>query len=159
MEKSKQQQTGETAENIFRNAILPEWVTRSQEKDYGIDFEVEVFENNKSTGYLFKVQLKGTENVNTGIKNTHNSFSMEIKHLEYYLEKLMFPVFLVLCDVKTKAVYWLDMQANKTLNAAYEKVKGKQKSLTLQIPKGNRLPGTEKELLAAYEAMMVKLAG
>ncbi|MCP4149456.1 MAG: carboxypeptidase regulatory-like domain-containing protein, partial [bacterium] len=59
---------------------------------------------------------------------------------------------------KTNAVYWLEMQSNKDLNAAYEKARGKQKGLSLHIPVCNRLPGTEKELLVAYETMMVKVA-
>lgn len=38
-----------------------EWVFRSQAADYGIDGEVEIFEDSLATGRLFKVQLKATD--------------------------------------------------------------------------------------------------
>ncbi|MCP4149962.1 MAG: DUF4365 domain-containing protein, partial [bacterium] len=158
MDRSNEQIIGDIAETIFAGALPPEWVTRPLPKDYGIDFSVEVFELNKSTGIIFDIQLKGSSKISFNSNGSHISFSIELKYLEYYLEQYQRPVFLVLCDVKTNAVYWLEMQSNKDLNAAYEKARGKQKSLSLHIPVCNRLPGTEKALLEAYQAMMVKVA-
>ena len=47
----------------FEAALPPEWVARRVDgsDDYGIDYEVEIFENGRTTGVLFKVQLKSTD--------------------------------------------------------------------------------------------------
>ncbi|MBD8205210.1 DUF4365 domain-containing protein [Microbacterium sp. CFBP 8790] len=43
-------------------AVLPrEWVVHSLAEDYGIDRRVEVFENGRTTGVFFNVQLKSTD--------------------------------------------------------------------------------------------------
>lgn len=41
-----------------------EWVVRPVNADYGIDQEVEIFSAGRTTGYTFKVQLKGTDDTN-----------------------------------------------------------------------------------------------
>lgn len=47
--------------NAFR-AVLPSgWVAREVNPDYGIDFNVEIFRDDYSTGLQFNVQLKGTD--------------------------------------------------------------------------------------------------
>ena len=45
------------------NEIIPEtWVIRDKNKDYGIDCEVEIFDNlGNPSGLVFYVQLKATE--------------------------------------------------------------------------------------------------
>ncbi len=46
----------------FRNAIPSNWVVRDKTDDYGIDAEVEIFDElNNSTGHIFYVQLKATD--------------------------------------------------------------------------------------------------
>ena len=46
----------------FESAIPSEWVYRRKEDDYGIDGEVELFDDSgKTTGLLFYVQLKATD--------------------------------------------------------------------------------------------------
>ena len=43
-------------------SVVPaEWVVRRVDEDYGIDREVEIFENGTATGLTFKVQLKASE--------------------------------------------------------------------------------------------------
>ncbi len=49
---------------IFEGLLPPSWAFRSQEdqEDYGIDGEIEITTSeDKATGFIFKVQLKGTE--------------------------------------------------------------------------------------------------
>ncbi|MCP4157291.1 MAG: DUF4365 domain-containing protein [bacterium] len=168
MERPGSHITGDSAEALFTSALPAEWVVRPQPKDYGIDVEVEVFDGQKSTGIIFKVQLKGTEKIEYNKTGQHIRFSIGVTHLEYYLEQLKIPVFLVLCDVTEKSLYWLEMQSNDGLIEAYENVKKKnkekgqnQKTITLHIPAANRLPGPEagqEAMLAAYEAMMARIS-
>lgn len=37
------------------------WIVRDMPGDYGIDLEVEIFDNDSTTGMTFRVQLKGTD--------------------------------------------------------------------------------------------------
>jgi hypothetical protein len=50
---------------LFEGLLPPSWALRSQEdqEDYGIDGEIEITTpEDKATGLIFKMQLKGTEN-------------------------------------------------------------------------------------------------
>ncbi len=47
----------------FRALLPVAWVVRDKPKDYGVDLEVELFEGNgASTGFVFLVQVRGTDN-------------------------------------------------------------------------------------------------
>ncbi|MHA6667484.1 DUF4365 domain-containing protein [Homoserinimonas sp. A447] len=48
----------------FASVMPREWLIHSLEEDYGIDRRVEVFENGRTTGITFNVQLKSTEQGN-----------------------------------------------------------------------------------------------
>lgn len=45
----------------FERVLPREWVVHSLSEDYGIDRRVEVFENGRTTGVFFNVQLKSTD--------------------------------------------------------------------------------------------------
>ncbi len=72
-------------ETISKNAleqIIPdEWVVRSLSPDYGIDFMVEVYKNNKSTGDFFYIQLKGTDQK---VKKSKIKVSIKYSTLHYF---------------------------------------------------------------------------
>jgi hypothetical protein len=77
------------------------WVVRDIAIDYGIDAEVEIFDDDgATTGLTFKVQLKGME------KPDHiGPFrDINIDHLRYW-GRLDVPVLLVAYDDSTGAVY------------------------------------------------------
>ena len=63
--------------------VLPEvWVYRDKDKDYGIDGEVEIFnEDGRSTGLMFYVQLKGTASKKDS--QIHN-VDLKIETLNYF---------------------------------------------------------------------------
>lgn len=51
--------TDELGQAQLRSVFVPHgWVVNKVEHDYGIDFEIEIFEQHKSTGASFKVQLR-----------------------------------------------------------------------------------------------------
>lgn len=83
---------------------LPEnWVFREKGKDYGIDGEVELFdENNQATGLIFWVQLKATE---SSSEKEKLSVNLKIDTIHYY-KKLSIPVILVRYLVKEKKFYY-----------------------------------------------------
>lgn len=53
----------ELFERAFRELMPAEWVVRDVAGDYGIDLEVEIFEEGVAAGLTFKVQLKASDRV------------------------------------------------------------------------------------------------
>ena len=75
----------------FQLCLPEKWVIRDKDKDYGIDCEVEIFdEDENSTGILFYVQLKATAS-----KKESEIFNVDFKidTLEYF-KQLEIPVLL-----------------------------------------------------------------
>jgi tetratricopeptide (TPR) repeat protein len=80
------------SEVAFRAAIPSRWVFRRKSDDYGIDGEVEIFDaNGKSTGDLFLVQLKATDETRVS-KALQMRFRREV--IRYYAS-LPLPLLLV----------------------------------------------------------------
>ncbi|MFH2107253.1 MAG: DUF4365 domain-containing protein, partial [Chrysiogenia bacterium] len=77
----------------FGLLISQEWVFRNKEKDYGIDGEVEIFDNQgNATGLIFFVQLKATE---ISDKKLGSAIRISIDKIKYY-KKLELPVLIIL---------------------------------------------------------------
>lgn len=65
--------------NAFSEIIPEKWVVRDKNKDYGIDCEVEIFDDlGNPTGFIFYVQLKATE----------NKSSSKVKNVTFELAKI-----------------------------------------------------------------------
>lgn len=88
--------------NYFKGLLPPEWICREKDKDYGVDLEVEIFdENGLSTGIMFYVQLKATDNVDKAQK-----VQMKVDNLRY-LASLDIPAMIVrYCEVN-KTIFWI----------------------------------------------------
>lgn len=73
-------------------ALVPDtWVARELNADYGLDYLIEIFKDNNSTGHLFFVQLKGTDNdiVNDTITLEYFSIPVTTKLPKHFIEKAM----------------------------------------------------------------------
>ena len=56
-------------ETLLKSVLEPlAWAVNKVEHDYGIDFDVEIFNNNESTGVFFKLQLKSSQNTKFSAK-------------------------------------------------------------------------------------------
>lgn len=75
----------------FESAVPEEWVVRNQDRDYGIDSEVEVFEGGDPTGQVFKVQLKAV----ASLSGRKPSVKVPLSKLSYW-QRLNFDVLLAL---------------------------------------------------------------
>ena len=91
------------------NLIIPKnWVMRDKDKDYGIDAEVEIFDDkNKATGLVYLVQLKATGSKDIKVIR---SIDLSVSTIEYY-EKLELPVLLVRYSEKNDIFYFKWMHA------------------------------------------------
>lgn len=79
--RTKKQILEDKSRRVFEEMLPGEWVVRAIPKDYGIDTEVEIFEEAQATGLTFKVQLKSTAAIKTQIP----SQSVSVSHLQYWL--------------------------------------------------------------------------
>src|SRR5712692_2328284 len=103
MERPRQQVTNASGRNQMRTIFESVgWAVREipQDTDIGVDFEVEIFQNYKSTGVLFKVQLKSSTQTAYSRKGDTIREHVKRKHLEYYYNELTEPLILIHADVK-----------------------------------------------------------
>ncbi len=154
MKRPKAHEIDEEAQRVFRSAVPSGWVIREQRPDYGIDYVVEIFEEEHSTGLQFAIQLKGTQSVR--IAGGTARFQIEVDHLAYYVDKIVHPVFLVLIDVPSRRGYWLFTQAY-ALDQLQKKDWRRQKTITLHLPVENQLANTER-LRQAVEQAIARMA-
>ncbi|WP_233900505.1 DUF4365 domain-containing protein [Tenacibaculum piscium] len=115
----KQHQLEDLSRAKFQLCLPEKWVIRDKDKDYGIDCEVELFDDNEnSTGILFYVQLKAT-----GSKKKSEIFNVDfrIDTLEYF-KQLEIPVLLARYSQHLDKVYvkWVNQV---DLSFAKEKAK------------------------------------
>lgn len=80
----------ETAsKKAFEQWVPNGWVVREKSHDYGIDLEVEIFDDGRATGLVFLVQLKGTDDVGDAVKVPINLATLA------YMADLRLPVLVV----------------------------------------------------------------
>jgi hypothetical protein len=146
MKRTSQQITDTEARRLFQSSLPPEWVAREQSDDYGIDFEVEVFIQNQSTGIIFKAQLKGSQD--TTIVDNFISQSIPIKNILYYLVEVKIPVFIIIADIPNSKVYWYAPQLDSEL---LDRAKNSdQNSLTVYVPVTNILPSSSGNMIQTH---------
>lgn len=94
--------TGDSAVNQIKAQLIPEsWIINDQVKDYGLDLNVQVCKDNRTTECFFFVQSKGTEEVS---HEGEISYAMSVERLKDYKD-LPLPVLLVYYS-KTENVFW-----------------------------------------------------
>jgi hypothetical protein len=126
-----------------------EWEPREVTgRDYGIDLELELFEDRKSTGYLLLIQIKGTEK-ELVFKNNLTCFDVPTKTL-MYAEKFVNPFLLTLCPInieKPIAYYlWLQDYINSVLNFENPYWRNNTSTTRVFIPERNVMPGNNEHL-------------
>jgi hypothetical protein len=146
MQRSESHLIDEHAEEYLKKTLPRPWVKRKQAPDYGIDFQIETTEKNSVTaaddlvGLKFGVQLKGKKSLRPS--GSHLTFSMETKHLSYYVDHCREPIFLVVVDVEREEGYWLFVQEHVLTCLASTKWR-EQKTASVRIPIGQRLENTD----------------
>lgn len=91
------------AQKIFGIAIPPSWLIREQHPDIHIDYVVELADDSGPLGNIFGVQLKGT--ISPKYSGKFIKFSLKTSPVIYYLDKVKYPVFLIVIDVRAKKGY------------------------------------------------------
>lgn len=137
MSRPKAHDIDERAKRIFQDLLPPHWQQRPQIPDYRVDYLVEIFEKGESTGRFFGVQLKGTESITN--ERALMPQRMKTVQLSYYCDKVPFPMFLVVIDVRRRKGYWLFLQRCLLSDTFSAKSWRNKRTLTLQLPARNDL--------------------
>jgi|GEM_PF-2837144 len=129
---------GEIAEKLVDGILTPYCKVRKENPDIHIDFIAEIEQHGEPTGKRVGIQVKGTENPK--IKDGVIKFTFETKSLRYYAEN-MYPIFLIVVDVKNREGYWLFTQKMLNENPILQN-KENQKTITLNISLQNKITET-----------------
>lgn len=156
MLRTPSQVTGDQARTIMESSIPLSWVSRRLPDDYGLDYEIEVFEGSQSTNCFFHAQLKGTESLVVRGENAVLEFS--VQHLKDYIRQVL-PVVLLLVDVPKKQTYWLLVDAAVDALSRSRSGWQDQKTVTVEFPLVNVLPDSSKQLADAVEAVTDSIRG
>ena len=102
-ERPRSHQLESESKRRFACLIPRSWVFREANPDYGIDAQIEVFDQSgNATGLMFLVQLKATEEPNL---NDALAIQFKIETITYY-RKLDLPVLIVLFHRPTGQFFW-----------------------------------------------------
>lgn len=125
-------QLEEISKRFFRQSLPRSWTIESPANDYGVDFRVDLFEENKATGLELLVQLKASAQP-TG----EDTESVRLKTATYnhLWNKLQVAMLVKYVESEAEA-YWL-------LFRDIPSPSQDQETFTIQIPKMNRLSSIE----------------
>lgn len=147
--KPPQHEIDSAGERILRDALEPlKWTVNKVEKDYGVDFNVQVFDDRSPNGMWFHIQLKSHQTPDYSSDRTFISESIEIGHVRHFAIELRQPMFLVIADVSLKKLYWHCLQLDTTLMQRLDEA-SQQDTITVRVPTEHYLPGTELQFLTA----------
>ena len=120
---------------------LKEWVLNRLATDYGIDFDIQIFEQGEGTALNFGAQIKSTESSN--MDATHYKFKLETRHINYFFKQNR-PILLVVYYIPKKIAYWVVIQEYVWDILSKEKPNwSSQKSSTIKLPLKNVLTNKE----------------
>jgi hypothetical protein len=134
------------------------WVANKVERDYGIDFEVQVFDGPSPSGAWFLVQLKSSSAPNYSADGSYISVTLEIDHARHFALELLQPMFIVVADVSAKRVFWHSPQLDRQLLGSLEE-RQDAKYVNLRVPITQELPASAPGLLTALDHAYTVLAG
>ena len=122
-------------DNFYSNgdALVREW----SERDYGVDFVLELFENGNPTGKIAFLQIKGTANPIEKLKNSDevSCHNVSLSSLEYAYQRRI-PFILIYASIaEPKCFYYVDLQsAIKQISLKEDR---KSSDITIRIPLEN----------------------
>lgn len=114
----------ELSDRALVNALPAEWAAEKVDRDYGLDWRVEIFEGGRSTGLMFWVQLKGTDDAPPRSRKV----KLDLERLSYW-QGLDMPVLVVRYAASEGGrLYW---QWTHTIDPHYGRGR---KTYTLALP-------------------------
>ena len=109
--KAEQHDTDRAGRLLFTQVFQDlNFVVNPATDDYGIDYNVQVFEEQHPSGAWFHVQLKSSRALQYSADQTYVSYSLDIDHLVHYGIELKQPLFLILADVDKQRLFFFSPQ-------------------------------------------------
>jgi hypothetical protein len=161
MQRPEQHVTDTLGHSLLTSALAPTgWVLRPLNPDYGADYEVEVFENGRTTGSTFKIQLKSSDETGYSDARDFLSVPLSVPRARYLVNELQVPTVLIQADVAARRLYWTAPQLEPGLRERLAQA-SEDSSITIRIPVANDLSGSLDALVSALaraEAVLVARA-
>lgn len=132
------------------------WIPNRVSEDYGIDYNVQAFDQQQPTGAWFQVQLKSSRSLSLIDSGRFVALELDLAHLLHYSLESKQPVFLVLVDVSSRILYWTCPLLDAERIREAEKVG--RKTLTLRIPVSQTLPESANQFIEALRTAYLVLA-
>jgi hypothetical protein len=141
------------SEKLLFSLIPDEWISRKIDKDYGVDYEIEIVDQEIVSGKRIWIQLKSEEsstyknylNIFTNVQEECLSYQFKTKYLLYALS-CPFPLLIFVADMDKRNILWLPIQdeINYSINRRNPDWK-EQDSIQLRIPVRNNLKDEAKK--------------
>ncbi|MBA3915490.1 MAG: DUF4365 domain-containing protein [Acidobacteriales bacterium] len=129
-----------------------DWAVNKMSSDYGIDFDVQIFDQGKATGEWFKVQLKSSEATRYSAKGDFVSEKLEKMHAAHFSVEMRDPVILIHADTVAKRSFWFAPQLSAPVS-----IDDPRSTVSVRIPTNNELPSSLAAMTSALEEIRVKL--
>jgi len=144
-------------ERLLREVLEPlGCVVNAVERDYGIDYNVQVFDGTSPRGTWFHVQLKSSASSQYSADRTFISQEITVDHARHYALEMREPLLVIHADVESKSVYWYAPQLDRHLAVVLTNTKAE--STTFRVPTRQKLPATAPELFKRVERIHLVLA-
>lgn len=155
--KPEEHETDRAGKRLLREALEPlGWVVNEVQEDYGIDFNVQVFDQASPTGVWFHIQLKSSGSSNYSADRGFISQELSKKHARHYALEMREPVLVVHADVRSQSIFWYAPQLDRQLATVIGDTKAQ--SVKVRIPTVQQLPGTAPALLASLSGIHLTLS-
>ncbi|NNP76165.1 hypothetical protein A7P54_06990 [Acinetobacter sp. Ac_3412] len=138
------QRIGRLAKRALVNQLPDNWIEKELDgdSDYGIDYLIQLKNNDSHVEFSFYLQLKGTKSPKYSESKTFISHPFKTSTLEYYLRQdplVMVAIVDILSDRKLYECpiyyFWLD---DEWFRQNFDKIKN-QENISIQIPTTNNL--------------------
>lgn len=154
--KPNQHEVDRAGKRLLRGILEPlKWVVNVVEEDYGIDCNVQVFDERQPTGAWFHVQLKSSASSDYSTSGTFVSQQLEVGHARHYVFEMRDPVFLIHADVTSGRLYWHAPQVDRHLANVLREAHAQY--ITVRVPTSQQLPETAPDLLARLNEVYLVL--
>lgn len=137
----KQHEIGDDGVILFQEALrkanknskLTTTFNEQIKNDYGVDGELQFFEDGRHTCNVFKVQIKSTKSLRIIDNNTQISFKLDNDEIKFLYE-LNVPSALIVCNTTDEEVFWHPILRDKTfIKAAIASEQKKTTTLHLSL--------------------------
>lgn len=155
--RSSTHRTDTLAVRAVISELPADWLIRNlEERDYGVDLQIEIFDGDEPTGQIAHIQIKGTDSAFNGAPKFG---SFPVKTIGY-AERFSAPFFVFHTSTKTKETYFVWLQKYAATRLALDSPDWRsQDSVTINFPQDNVLRSNYKKIALILKNQQIKEQG